>query len=460
MNEIEIVKKSLIRRTDSDLGYGKLPPQARELEEAIISAIILEGESIWKANAIISPDCFYVNANQLVYSAMVELYQKNEPIDLLTVSEHLKSKGKLDEVGGAYYIVQISNNSGIGSAANIEAYCYVVKELYLKRKLISIGAEITKAMYDNSTDFFEEFSKFVTQIDSINSEINRLNTATFHDMVANRVHELKEAGDSKTYKTGVTTQLDSLDRHTMGFQNTDLIIIAARPAMGKTALIIDFMKDQASRNIPVGFLSLEMSSAQIIDRMLSNESKINLKQVRKGGMTHQEWQRVDNATLRMMDMPIYLCDKGGLSISEIIGIAKQWKLKHGIEILYIDYLQLVSGTGKKNGSREQEVSEISRRLKQLAKELNIPVIALSQLSRAVEARSDKRPMLSDLRESGAIEQDADMIIFPFREEYYNDSAERGLCELIIAKYRNGETGKILCSFNGEIQKFTDYNSGF
>jgi replicative DNA helicase len=439
---------------------GKLPPQSRELEEAILAAILLEGESIWKANAIITPECFYVDANAKIYGAMVKAYHSNEPIDLLTVTEILKANGELESIGGHYYIVNTSNKAGIGSAANLEYYCYGLKELYLKRKLITLSGNIMSLMYEDTTDFFDAFSKYVTEIDGINSEINRLGTLTWQDIVVNRTHELKEAGASKTYKTGVTTQLEALDRHTNGFQRTDLIIVAARPAMGKTALIIDFMKNQASREIPVGFLSLEMSSEQIVDRMLANESGIELEKVRKGGMTGHEWQVVDSSTAKLMNMPIYVCDKGGLGINDIVGIAKQWKLKHDIEILYIDYLQLISGTAKKNGNREGEISEISRRLKQLAKELKIPVIALSQLSRAVESRSDKRPMLSDLRESGAIEQDADMVIFPFRDEYYNDGAEKGKCELIIAKHRNGKTGIVLSDFNGELQRFTDYQNTF
>lgn len=436
--------------------YGKIPPQNREMEEAIIGAVMLDNEAIGKATLIVNEDCFYVDANRIIWGAITLLYHSNEPIDLLTVVQQLKKIGKLEEVGGAHRIVQITNT--IGSAANIESHCYTVKEAYLKRRLIQISTQAAKDMYEDTTDFFTGFDKMLTEIELINRELNRINQVSFADIVLERISELKEASDSKTYKTGITTQIDLLDAQTMGFQSSDLIIIAGRPAMGKTAIVIDFMRHQASKGIPVGFFSLEMGSKQIVDRMFSADSEVGLKQIRRGGMSGQDWVKVDNATNRLVEYPIWICDKGGLSINDIVGTAKQWKLKHDIQILYLDYLQLCSGTFKKNGNREQEISEISRRLKQLAKELNIPVIALSQLSRTCESRADKRPMLSDLRESGAIEQDADMVIFPFREEYYNDNAEKGLCELIIAKYRNGEVGKIMCKFNPDIQKFSNYSN--
>jgi len=433
--------------------YGKLPPQNREMEEAIIGAVMLDNEAIGKATLIINEDCFYVESNKIIWSAITLLYHSNEPIDLLTVTQQLKKIGKLDEVGGPFRIAQITNT--IGGAAHIESHCYTVKEAYLKRRLIQLANQTEKEMYEDTTDFFTGFDKMLTEIELINRELNRINQISFADIVLDRISELKEAGDSKTYKTGITTQIDLLDAQTMGFQSSDLIIIAGRPAMGKTAIAIDFMRHQASKGVPVGFFSLEMGNKQIVDRMFSADSEVGLKQIRRGGMSGADWVKVDNATNRLVEYPIWICDKGGLSINDIVSIAKQWKLKHGIEILYLDYLQLCSGTFKKNGNREQEISEISRRLKQLAKELDIPVIALSQLSRTCETRADKRPMLSDLRESGAIEQDADMVIFPFREEYYNDNAEKGLCELIIAKYRNGEVGKIMCRFNPDIQKFSN-----
>lgn len=435
---------------------GKIPPQAVEMEEAVIGAMLTESESVFKGISILNSECFYKPAHKLIWEAITAIYRENKAIDILTVYACLKSNGNADSAGGVMYLTQLTN--GIGSAANIEAHAYVVKECYLKRRLIQINGVCIQKMYNDTVDFFDGFDELLTEIESINKELNRIQQITFSDAVYDRLAQLKEAGESKTYKTGIRTQLDALDSQTMGFQPTDLIIIAARPAMGKTALIIDFMRFQAENNIPVGFFSLEMGMNQIIDRMIASQSGVNLKQIKRGGMNRSEWDIVDTSTLKMMEYPIYVCDKGGLSINDVVGIAKQWKIKHNIQVLYLDYLQLCSGTFKKNGNREQEISEISRRLKQLAKELNIPVIALSQLSRTCESRSDKRPMLSDLRESGAIEQDADMVMFPYREIYYNETYEKpDECEIHIAKYRNGETGKIYVRFNSDTQKFSNLN---
>ena len=433
---------------------GKLPPQSKNMETAVIGSVLIEKDAIHIAINILHEECFYVDAHQRIWKAITSLHHANSPIDLLTVVEQLKGNGDLENVGGPFYIAQLSNC--IGSAANIETHAYVVKECYLKRKLITCCTGSIKEMYDDTTDFFIEFDKLTNEIEAIHLELNRIQNISFADSVAEKVTQLKHAGETKTYKTGVVTHLDSFDKQTMGFQPTDLIIIAARPAMGKTALIIDLMRNQAAKGIPAGFFSLEMGIGQLIERMLSADSGVDLKQIRKGGMHQSDWQKVDSSTNTLMGLPLYICDKGGLSINDLVSISKQWKLKHDIKILYIDYIQLCAGTFKKNGNREQEISEISRRLKQLAKELNIPIIALSQLSRAVESRADKRPMLADLRESGAIEQDADMVIFPYREVYYNESFDRpDECELIIAKYRNGAVGKVKCSFTVNNQRFFD-----
>lgn len=432
---------------------GKIPPQARDMERAVLGAVLMEQEAIGKAINLLHDECFYVPSHQLIWKAITELYHSNLPIDALTICEQLKKNGNLESAGGVLFIAELTNH--IGSAANIETHAYVVKECYLKRKFISMCSHGLSAMYEDTTDFFDGFDKLLSDAEGINRELNRIQQTNFADVVAERISELKDAGETKTYKTGVTSQLDALDKQTMGFQPSDLIIVAGRPAMGKTAFAIDLMRHQASKNIPIGFFSLEMATKQIVDRMFASESEVPLKQIRRGGMNHYDWNKIDKATSKLSSYPIYICDNGGLSINDIVSISKQWKIKFGIQIIYLDYLQLCSGTFKKNGNREQEISEISRRLKQLAKELHVPVVALSQLSRACESRADKRPMLSDLRESGAIEQDADMVIFPWREEYYNPMAEKGVCELIIDKYRNGSTGKVFCHFNPETQKFSN-----
>ncbi len=432
---------------------GKVPPHNKDMEVAVLGAILLESDAFQKAAAILHAECFYFDKHAIVWNAMSDLDREGSPIDSLTVVQKIMKAGKLELVGGVLFVAQLTNT--IASAGHIEPHAFVIKECYLKRKLIHISSIAMNKMYDETEDFFDGFNAMLTEAESINREINKMQEVTFADSVYDTITELKKASEDKTYKTGITTQLDDFDRQTMGFQSSDLIIVAARPAMGKTALIVDFMRHQASMGIPVGMFSLEMETKQLIQRMFASETGIPLKQIRRAGLTAIDWSIMDSATNKVHDYPLYICDKGSLSITDIVSIAKGWKLKHGIKILYIDYVQLISGTAKKNGNREQEVSDISRRLKLLAKDLKIPVVALSQLSRNCESRSDKRPMLSDLRESGALEQDPDMVVFPYRDEYYNDGAEKGVCELIIAKYRNGATGMVLCNFNTETQKFSN-----
>lgn len=429
----------------------KVPPQAKEIEEAVIGAVLLDSSAISKVVEILHPSCFYFKKNERIWEAILKLYRSNEPIDMLTVSNELKSgDNELNEV--VMYLVNLTNS--VSGASNIESHAHILKERYLRRKLIEIQIASVSVLYEDSVDVFEELNKLMGEIDKINAEISRLSNITFYDAVANRVTELKEAS-KHNYRTGVESGLNDVDRVTLGFQPSDLIILAGRPAMGKTAFAVDIARNQAKNGTAVGIFSLEMSVNQLIDRILASETEIDLSVIRKGGLTGQQWERLDDKTLSVMEYPMYVCDKGGLGINDIISIAKGWKLKHNIQILYIDYIQLISGTGNKAQNREQEVSEISRKLKGLAKELNIPIIALSQLSRKCEERSDKRPMLSDLRESGAIEQDADMVIFPFCPSYYDESADKELCQIIIEKYRNGKTGMVNVRFQKEIQKFSN-----
>jgi len=432
----------------------KLPPQAIELESAVLSSVMLDKNAIVRVLPILHTDCFYDPKNQIIWNACIELYRENDPIDIYTVAERLKKTGNLEKAGGAIGVAKVSNS--VNSTESVEPYAYGIKECYLKRRLIDISTRVREEMYSETQDFFKGFDNMLNELDSINTELNRINQVSFGESLYETISEIKKAAEDKTYSTGIKSGLSALDRQTMGFQPTDLVIIAARPAMGKTALITQFMSNQAESGVKVGFFSLEMSQDQINKRMLASETNVDLKQIRRGGMHREEWQKIDAAFQKMHTYPIQVCDRGGLSINDVVGIAKNWKLKHGIDIIYLDYIQLCSGTPKKNGNREQEISEVSRRLKQLAKEIRVPVVALSQLSRSCESRADKRPMLSDLRESGAIEQDADMVIFPYRDEYYNPQTETpGETELIIAKYRNGETGTVTCKFNGATQQFTD-----
>jgi len=435
----------------------KAKPQDIELEKLVLGAILLESDSMNSVIGLISNDnIFYSDRNKKVWSAMRMLFNESTAIDSVTVFEKLQKIHPKVAKDLAIYISQLCN--GIGSAANIEIHATYLKELYVKRRIIEIGLVATNDGFDDSKDAFDVYDSIITQLDTLNSEVSRTQHVTFYEVVNEKITALKHAAENGNYKTGIISYLNDLDRMTLGFQPQDLIIIAGRPSMGKTALAVDIARKQAKElQIPVALFSLEMSTSQLTDRILSSETRIPLENIRKGGLKFNEWQVLDRAKSEVENYQLHICDKGGLTINEICSTAKNWHLKYGIQIIYIDYMQLITNPDKqgKNGNREQEISSISRRLKQLAKELNVPVICLSQLSRQCEARADKRPMLSDLRESGAIEQDADMVIFPYRDEYYNESAEKGLCELIIAKNRNGKTGIVTAYFNGDCQLFTN-----
>ena len=435
-----------------------LPPQAIEIEKAILGAIMIDASCMGEAVAIITgEDYFYYPAHQEVWKACSQLYNLSEPIDSLTVYDKVKQNTNGNPKLSVYELTQICNS--IGSSANVEQHSYIVKEQYLRRRLIDICSNIGKKSYNDGDDVFETMDSLVTQIDAIHSDVNRMQYKSFCDMLEDKEAAIRLAYETKQYSTGVKTGLDDIDRITLGFQRSDLIILAARPSMGKTALAIDIARKQAQSGYSIGFFSLEMSTTQLLDRIISAELEIPLEQVRKGGLTQSQWDLFYRAKNAMQEYRLHISDKGGLTINEICATAKNWKLKFGLDAIYIDYLQLVSNRDLAKGSnREQEISSISRRLKQLAKELNVPIIALSQLSRACESRTDKHPMLSDLRESGAIEQDADIVMFPFRPNYYVDTQDERLCEIDFAKNRNGKTGMVEVDFSGEFQRF--YNRSF
>ncbi len=437
-------------------------PNDLDLEQCVLGAILLEADAINSVIQIITTDnFFYHDRNKKVWKAIRLLYQEQVSIDEVTVFQKLLTlhKSKAQEL--AIYLTTLTGR--IGSAANIEFHAIALKEKYVRRRTIQIGIQAQTMAMDECNDPFSVYDKTLTELDILNNEINRAQNRDFSDIITEKAVHLKEAATTHTYATGIKTFLNELDRVTLGFQATDLIIIAGRPSMGKTALAIDIARKQA-KNIeaPVGIFSLEMSESQLADRILSADMKIPLEDIRKGGLKFSEWQTFDGSINAIKKYPIHICDKGGLNINEICSISKNWKIKFGIKAIYVDYLQLISNNdGNRNSSREQEISGISRRLKQLAKELHIPVIALSQLSRKCEERSDKRPQLSDLRESGAIEQDADVVIFPFRPEYYDDNAEKGLCELILGKNRNGRAGGgVNVYFDAVHQLFMNETSSF
>ena len=439
------------RKTNIDLGnmvYGKVPPQAKELEEAVLGAIMLEKSAFDTVTEIVKPECFYVEANQLIFKAMQGLQQKNMPIDILTVVEELKMREQLDAVGGPYYVTKLTN--AVVSTANIDAHARIVLQKFIQRELIRISGEIIGDAYEDSTDVFDLLD---------DSETNVL------AKTINRIDELRTKTEDIS---GVPSGFATLDRVTFGWQPTDLIILAARPSVGKTAFALNLARNAAlhpTKPIPVGFFSLEMSASQLVQRILSAESEIKMEKISRGKLENHEYAQLLSKGIKKLETaPIYIDDTAALNIFEFRAKARRLVNKHQVGIIIIDYLQLMSGTGDKGSNREQEISNISRNLKALAKELNVPIIALSQLSRAVETRKEsKMPQLSDLRESGAIEQDADMVMFIYRPEYYevmsNESGEstHGETHIRIAKHRNGSLETIKLRAMLEIQKFEEWD---
>ena len=460
----KLIRHSITPQPD----YGKLPPQVRQLEEALLGAIMTEESAIHEVIELIkTEEVFYVDAHQRIWKAMSVLYYSHSPIDLLTLTEQLKKQADLDAVGGSLYLVQLSN--GVGSSAHVAEHARLIIEKHILRKLIAITNEVNRDAYTDTTDVFDLLDRTGNEVEGINLMLRGQRNETFASRVLKAAQMLKDAAKSGTYITGVPTYISKLDGQLLGFQASDLIVVAARPAMGKTSLVWHMAKMQARNNIPVGFFSLEMNDRQLINKMFASETQIDLKTVQRGGMQLEQWQRFDRATAEMMNWPIYLDDTGAITIQQLIAVAKNWVRKHGVKIIYIDYIQLITIADltrhgeRSRTNREQEVSYISSKLKATAKELNIPIVVLSQLSRGPETRADKRPLLSDLRESGAIEQDADIVIFPFRPAYYGLETDHtgqplpdGYTELDIAKYRNGEPVVVRCIFEPRISRFRDY----
>lgn len=454
-----------MRTNETTPDYGKIPPQSRELEEAVLGAILLEQNAISEAMEVIrTADVFYVDANQRIWRAMASLYHENKQIDTLTVTERLKRHENLEAAGGIHYLITLT--SKIGSAAHIGQHSRILVEKYILRKIITIGTNAITQAFNDSTDAIELLGFIGNQFDAVNMELSGQGEKTWSDSVIEEVDSMRAAAESGDYMLGVPTHSDVIDRNTLGLQPKNLIIIAGRPGMGKTSLAWDIALKQAKNGLPVGFFTLEMADKELIRKALSAELSMDTKTIQKGGLTRDKWQKLDSILPNLIEYPIYLCDSAGIGINELKAKARNWVRKFGVKVIYIDYIGKINtaDTGQRYGTREQEVSYISGQLKNLAKSLNIPVVALSQLSRAVETRGgDKRPMLSDLRESGAIEQDADMVWFPYRPEYYGittgESGEmlpEGFTEVDIAKYRNGNPGKVQLIFEAEFNRFIDY----
>jgi len=465
--------KKLRRKAIPDISsmmYGKVPPQAKELEEAVLGAIMLEKSAFDTVIEILKPECFYVDANQKIFKAMQGLAIKSLPIDLLTVVEELKFREELDAVGGPYYVTKLTN--AVVSSANIDAHSRIVLQKFIQRELIRISGEILGDAYEDSTDVFDMLDEAEGKLFEITNSHLRKNFDSIDTVLVKTIQRIEDMRNRQEDITGVPTGFPSMDKLTYGWQPTDLIILAARPSVGKTAFALNLARTAAldpKKPTAVGFFSLEMSSSQLVQRILSAESEIWLEKIARGKLEEHEMKQLYKRGIeRLSKAPIFIDDTAALNIFELRAKCRRLKNKHNVGLIIIDYLQLMSGAGdNKNGNREQEISKISRDLKGLAKELQVPIIALSQLSREVEKRKEgnKIPQLSDLRESGAIEQDADMVMFLYRPEYYditsNEMGEsnKGETYVKIAKHRNGSLDTVKLRAMLHIQKFVEDEGG-
>lgn len=450
---------------------GKLPPQALDLEEAVLGAIMLEKEALNDVIDILSSQSFYKEEHQKIFSAIIELFQQGKPIDILTVTETLKGRGELEIVGGPFYISQLTNR--VASSAHVEYHSRIISQKHILRELIRISSETIRDAYDDSTDVFELLDKSEKGLFDITQGNIRKDYEKMNNLLHDAIEQLEKLGKQKDGLSGIPSGFSDVDRVTSGFQKSDLIVIAARPGMGKTAFVLSLARNIAvDHKRAVGIFSLEMSTRQLAFRLIASETELNASKLKTGKLENHEWEQLNAKIGKLAEAPIFIDDTPALSVFELRAKCRRMKARHNIEIIIVDYLQLMTvGGDNKNargGNREQEISMISRSLKGIAKELDIPVIALSQLSRAVETRggssSIKKPQLSDLRESGAIEQDADVVAFIYRAEYYGLSSDQegnstiGQAELIIAKHRNGALADVKMKFIGELAKFTDWES--
>jgi replicative DNA helicase len=438
---------------------GKLPPQALDLEEAVLGALMLQKNPLNDVIDMLKPDVFYKDAHQRIYAAIQDLFAQSEAIDILTVTNHLRKKGELELVGGPFYISQLTNR--VASSAHIETHARIIVEKYILRELIKISSGVIKNAYDDTTDVFDLLDKAESELFAVAEGNIRNQNKTMSSVIKQALDEIEKAAAHDGGMSGVPSGFTDLDKITAGWQRSDMIVLAARPGMGKTAFVLSMARNIAiDHKKPVALFSLEMSSVQLVKRLISSESEIESDKLRKGNLTKEEQTKLHQRIKLLAEAPIFIDDTPALSIFELRAKCRRLKQQHDIQIIIIDYLQLMtSGVG---GNREQEISNISRSIKEIAKELNVPIIALSQLSRNVEQRGgDKRPQLSDLRESGAIEQDADQVAFIYRAEYYGlTEDDRGnptqnVGEIIIAKNRHGSTDTVRLQFIGKYTKFSD-----
>ena len=456
------VKSSHQKKNITPLGLdvGKVPPQAIDIEEAVLGAILIEKDAVIAVLDILKPESFYKDAHQKIYNAILELSTKEKPIDILTVTEELRSNDELESVGGPFYITQLTNR--VASSAHIEYHSRIVAQKYIQRELIRISSEIQNRAFDDSIDVDDLLDFSERELFDIAEGNIKRETAKINVLIKKAIERIEEAAKHEETLVGVPSGYTKLDRLTSGWQKSDLIIVAARPSMGKTAFALSMARTiTVEHNRPVAFFSLEMSSVQLVNRLIVSETELPSNRIKNGNLDEHEWKQLDTKIKQLVEAPMYIDDSPAISIFELRAKCRRLKLQHDIQLIIVDYLQLM--TGPPNiFSREQEVSSISRSLKSIAKELDVPIIALSQLNRSVEIRSgSKRPQLSDLRESGAIEQDADMVLFIHRPEKYglfeddDGNSLVGLSEILLAKNRNGPVGDIVLRFRDEFAKFVE-----
>lgn len=439
---------------------GRIPPQAVDLEQVVLGAMMLEKTAVNDTIDILSENSFYDPKHQYIYKAIRALFAATSPVDLVTVTDRLSKSGELSAAGGAGYISQLTNR--VGSTANVQYHARIIAEKFIKRELIRVSNEVIKNAFDDTVDVFELLNGAERDLFQIGDGNMSKQVDVMSNVVRNAIEEIEVARKNADGISGIPSGFVEIDQVTAGWQRSDMIVIAARPGMGKTAFVLSAARNTALQGYGVAIFSLEMSSVQLVKRLIAGESRINSEKLRKGDLADHEFQQLHSRIQKLAAAPIYIDDTAAISIFDFRAKCRRLKAQYDIQLVIIDYLQLMSAKdGKNSGNREQEISMISRSIKEIAKELNIPIIALSQLSRSVEQRSDKKPILSDLRESGAIEQDADIVSFLYRPSYYkilkydDGTSTQGIGEFLIEKHRNGKTAAVRLRFEDEFARFSN-----
>ncbi len=454
-----VIRTNRTSQVASEIG-GKIPPQAIDLERAVLGAMMLEKNAVTETIDILSSESFYDPKHQYIFAVIRDLFGTSKPIDLLTVIDALKKNGELEAAGGAAYISQLTNN--VASTAHVEFHSRIIAEKHIKRELISMCSDILRDAYDDTNDVFDVLNKAEGDLFKIAENNMGRAVDVMQNVVREAIEEIEMAAQNSDGISGIPTGFRDLDKLTSGWQRSDMIVIAARPAMGKTAFVLSMARNTAvDHNMGVAVFSLEMSSVQLVKRLIASETRLSAEKLRKGDLRDDEFQQLHTRITKLATAPLYIDDTPGISVFDLRAKCRRLKMQYDIQMVIIDYLQLMTAGGNKSqGNREQEISQISRSIKEIAKELNIPIIALSQLSRSVEQRGgDKRPVLSDLRESGAIEQDADIVSFIYRPEYYGflqdeeGNSNAGIGEIIVAKHRNGALDSIRLQFVAQYARF-------